>query len=72
VFVNIYQEQTILILVFNLVLMVVQLNATTTTSTAFRTYHEESDAGTTLGYDTGADTAQSTGFFNLIRFRKCE
>jgi hypothetical protein len=41
--------------------------ATTTTSTAFRTYHEESDAGTALGYDTGADSAQTTSFFNLMR-----
>ena len=41
--------------------------ATTTTSTAFRTNHEESDVGTTLAYDTGADIAQSTSFFNLIR-----
>jgi hypothetical protein len=41
--------------------------ATTTTSTAFRTNHEESDVSTTLAYDTGADIAQSTSFFNLIR-----
>jgi len=41
--------------------------ATTTTSTAFRTYHQENDADATLSYDTGADSAQTTSFFNLMR-----
>ena len=38
----------------------------TITSTAFRTYHNEDDSGTGLGYRTGQDQAQGTGFQDLI------
>ena len=34
----------------------------TKTTTYFQTYHNEGDSGTTLGYSTGNDLAQGTGF----------
>ena len=34
----------------------------TKTTTAFRTYHDEGDTQTNLGYETGKDLAQSTSF----------
>ena len=37
----------------------------TKTSTHFQAYHTESDASTSLGYDTGGDLAQSTDFQKL-------
>ena len=37
----------------------------TKTSTAFRAYHEESDTGDELSYDTGRQLAQSTSYQNL-------
>ena len=38
----------------------------TITSTAFRTYHNEDDSGSAVGYRTGEDQAQGTGFQDLI------
>jgi hypothetical protein len=37
----------------------------TKTSTAFRTYHYQNDVAYSLGYDTGTDLAQSTGYQNF-------
>jgi hypothetical protein len=37
----------------------------TKTSTVFKASHKEDGASASLGYDTGADLAQSTGFQNL-------
>ena len=39
----------------------------TKTTTVFRTYHDEADSGTGLGYRTGEDIAQGTGF-QIINF----
>jgi hypothetical protein len=39
----------------------------TKTTTAFNTYHYESDAGTNLDYDTARDLAQSTNYQDISR-----
>ena len=39
----------------------------TITSTAFDTYHSEDDTYTTVGYDTGRDQAQGTGFQPIVQ-----
>ena len=40
----------------------------TKTTTFFRAYHNESDSAAALGYDTGADLAQSTSFQELSAY----
>ena len=39
----------------------------TCTSTIFKAYHDEGDSYTSLGYDTGSDIAQGTGFKRLMK-----
>ena len=39
----------------------------TCTSTIFKAYHDEGDSYTSLGYDTGGDIAQGTGFKRLMK-----
>ena len=42
----------------------------TTTHTYFNAYHNEGDSGASLGYETGADLAQSTNEIELVREEK--